>query len=126
MSYYDRMKSIDVLVGKTIEYIEQGYDSILFQCTDGKKYRMQHRQDCCENVYVESVVGDLNDLIGQTILSAEERTSEKNPVGVDIEYQESFTWTFYSIRCVKASIDIRWYGESNGYYSESVDFVEIA
>jgi hypothetical protein len=72
---------------------------------------------------VESVVGDVQDLIGEPILVAEEVTSHDNPEDADVsEYQESFTWTFYKLATRKGYVDIRWYGESNGYYSERVSF----
>jgi len=54
---------------------------------------------------------------------AEEVISEENPEGVDIDYQESFTWTFYKLATIQGYVTIRWYGESNGYYSESVYLV---
>ena len=55
---------------------------------------------------------------------AEEVTNQNvNPDGVEIpEYQDSFTWTFYKFATIKGYVTISWYGESNGYYNESVSF----
>ena len=67
----------------------------------------------------------MRDLVGSEILLAEEVSSGENPDGVTVEYQDSFTWTFYKLSTIKGSVTIRWYGESNGYYSEAVDFCEV-
>jgi hypothetical protein len=123
-------RDISVLVGQTIESVVKDEDDreIIFKTKEGYTYKMYHSQDCCESVYVESVVGDLEDLVGQKIEVAEERTSrDVQSWEEDDGYEaESFTWTFYCIRCVKCSVDIRWYGSSNGYYSEGVSFDRIA
>jgi hypothetical protein len=117
--------TVEVLVGKVLTNIENKSDEIIFHCSDGKKYMMYHSQDCCESVEVEDIIGDLEDLIGSPIIRATEDSSDKNPEGVTKEYQDSFTWTFYNIATAKGHVTIRWYGESNGYYSESVDFCEV-
>lgn len=115
------------LRGKTCTRVEQvGDDRIEFDCADGHKFLLLHHQDCCESVVVESVTGDLADLVGTPILLAEEAESGDDPPGYKADYtEESQTWTFYKLRTIKGSVDIRWHGTSNGYYSESVDFEEV-
>ena len=88
--------------------------------SDGSAMKMYHSQDCCESVTIDDINGDLNDLIGTTILLAELRTNINECGPVD-EYDESYTWSFYTFRTRKGFVDIRWYGTSNGYYSEDVD-----
>jgi hypothetical protein len=121
---------ISELLGKTFTSVrgEVGGAQIEFICDDGSIYVMHHQQDCCEGVSVESIVGDLADLVGSPILKAEEATSDKDPEGYKTEdtYRDSFTWTFYKLATVKGWVDIRWLGESNGYYSESVTLARVA
>lgn len=154
MSYYDKDVEFNSLLGKTLKNINNAGDEILFETTDGTEYKMYHSQDCCEHVYVEDICGDLKDLIGNPIIVAEkvvssEPTDEAKAKRQD-EYEEnkkrqgedfydsdyspnprnewraeSETWTFYKLSTIKGSVTIRWYGSSNGYYSESVDFVEL-
>lgn len=124
MTYYSWNDQVEfsTLKGKVCTKVEKIADEELhFYLEDGSKFVLRHDQNCCENVYIESIVGDLDDLVGSEILVAEEVTSDTNPEGVNIEYQDSFTWTFYKLATRKGYVDIRWYGESNGYYSESVD-----
>lgn len=113
------------LIGKVIKEITGAIkhsDKILITLEDGTKYRMKHYQDCCESVLVEEIIGDINDIIGEVIIEAEEVTSNENPEGIKEYYQESFTWTFYKLGTKKGFVNIRWYGESNGYYSQDVSF----
>jgi len=95
-------------------------DTLIFKTSEGKVFQMYHQQDCCERVRVDDVEGDWNDLIGSPLTLAEE-SSNKGSGG----YGESCTWTFYRFATAKGYLTIRWYGESNGYYSEEVSFVEL-
>ena len=125
------MKSakVEELIGKTIAEItgmaEQS-EEIRIVCTDGTKYKFYHSQDCCETVDVNDVVGNPEDLIGSPVTMAEESTNCYER-GEDPENKslDSHTWTFYKFATLKGYVTIRWLGESNGYYSECVDFVKM-
>lgn len=123
------MAKFEVLKGQTLTNVDVRDDEIFFHTKEGNEYRMYHSQDCCESVAIEDVVGDWKDLIGNPILLAEEATDTENPKTEkygDYEYtDESSTWTFYKLATVKGYVDIRWYGSSNGYYSESVSFQDV-
>jgi hypothetical protein len=122
MYSWELNRDISVLLGRTLTAVNVADDkeTITICVNDGCEYRMFHDQDCCERVSVEDVVGDLDDLIGAPILRAEERTDSE--CGAVDKYDDSYTWTFYELATIKGSVMIRWYGSSNGYYSESVDF----
>jgi hypothetical protein len=126
MSYTE----ITELINKTLINIDvdMQQDEIIFTCDNGDKYKMYHQQDCCESVVIDDINGDINDLIGSPILIAEELTFlDENPDNVEkpVYQDDSFTWTFYKLATIKGFVDIRWYGDSNGYYSESVDFKKL-
>lgn len=113
------------MLGAIIENIvgKAGDDELVFHAKDGRQFKFFHHQDCCEHVSIEDVAGDLSDLIGTPILMAEEVSNEPEPTLSEDEYHESCTWTFYKFATIKGSVTVRWLGESNGYYSESVDFI---
>lgn len=113
------MANVSDLLGKTLKSVEEDRDCIVFKTVDGEVYHMYHAQDCCESVYVEDITGNLEDLVGSPLTIAEQADSDKDdPLNED----ESYTWTFYKFATIKGYVTIRWYGSSNGYYSESVDF----
>lgn len=113
------------LKGKTLIDIQVNYerDIITFTCDDNTKYRMFHEQDCCESVYIEDICGNIESLTGTPILIAEERNTDGLPP--KDAYDVSYNWTFYTLATVNGYVDIRWYGCSNGWYSESVNFEQI-
>lgn len=95
-------------------------DRLIFIAENSDQYIFYHDQDCCEDVRITDICGELQDLVGTPILVVEEVSSEgtEPPANAD----DSFTWTFYKFSTSKGSVTVRWLGQSNGYYSESVDF----
>lgn len=113
-------KTIEELKGKTLENIEVGNDEVVFSTTDGKRYQMYHRQDCCESVWLDKTEGDPRALIGSPILIARE-----SPGHGDMDGRESATFSDFELETENANVVFHWIGESNGYYDESVYFIEL-
>ena len=114
------MKKLENLVGLTPTSIVAEEDEITLNFEGGASIRFYHEQNCCENVWVEDVNGDWDDLLNTTLLVIDERVSYDAPN--DSEEIDSDSWTFYTFRSIKGSVDVRWHGSSNGYYSTSVDW----
>lgn len=82
------------------------------------KYVMQHDQDYCEHVRIIDGLDEVLELRGMVALATE-------TVDEDAPVEESGTWTFYNIFAGKGNANLRWLGESNGYYSEGVSFKRV-
>ena len=134
--------NVSELKGKTLLKVEEDGEEVTFYCNTGEVYRLFHDQDCCENVSIEDICGDLSDLVGSPILLSEEvsnddfeeefedKYSQEGIYGYRKDkkgngYPDSHTWTFYKFATRKGYVDIRWFGESNGCYSEAVDFEKV-
>ena len=129
----------DDMLGQIVVDIERdGDEELTFKMEDGATWRMYHQTDCCEYVTIDDIVGDLDDLIGHPILQAEAVACQnlKELPSEDMMWMvltdtlssrsdESETWTFYKFATIKGSVNIRWYGSSNGYYSEDVSFYKV-
>ena len=117
----EELCNVSKIIGLTLKdiHVNRDADVITFVSECGRIFQMYHDQDCCETVQIEDICGDLNDLIGERINMADESSNE------DPNACESATWTFYKFATIKGFVDIRWYGYSNGYYSESVSFYEV-
>lgn len=113
-------QGIKVLKGKTLIkiYISKNgnKDYIEFMTAEGQIFLMIHNQECCEQVTLEDVCGDIKNLLNSPVLVAEERSNKESTI------EGSETWTFYEIATIKGYVSLRWYGESNGCYSESANF----
>ena len=124
----DWQKDINVIVlkGLVLKSLEVNkYNNVMSLTTeDDKQFIFLHHQDCCESVSIYDTKGDVESIIDSPILNIEEIIDCQNwPEDVPVpEYRDSYTWTTYIITTKKGSYTIRWLGESNGYYSESVSF----
>ncbi|OGO27211.1 MAG: hypothetical protein A2W33_04335 [Chloroflexi bacterium RBG_16_52_11] len=123
----------DTFIGKTFTSVENTGLAILFTAPD-YQFALTHDQHCCEDVRVHDVNGDLSDLVDVPIEIAEESSYVSpgdhridDPSGTPCdpldEDDSSYTWTFYRLGTSKGPVIIRFYGTSNGYYSERVDLV---
>ena len=122
----DTQKGMAQMLGKTFVQVtgSVGDGTMTFETAQGERFMFAHSQDCCESVDINDIVGDLEDLVGEPLLVAEQVEGE-TPVDFNEADHESVTWTFYKFATRKGYVDVRWLGESNGYYSESVElFVE--
>ena len=113
---YNRAIDIAQIQGMTITSVvyKEANESLLIHLNT-HVLEMIHHQDCCESVYLADVVGSFEDLIGYPLLEVSEST-------VDIGNEDiSSTASYYNFKTLKASVQLRWVGESNGYYSETID-----
>ena len=118
MSYwdYDTVDFSDI-IGKKIADVQRSSDEIEFITECGERYKMYHSQDCCENVYIDAIDGNLDGLIGGVVRDANVSTNDGSSGGNEV------LWTYYRIRTENEFCHITWRGSSNGYYSVSVKFV---
>jgi hypothetical protein len=119
--------SLIKMMGETFIKVEQstdmweGNDCLKFYLDESRGYMLYHPQDCCEHVWISDINGDLNDLVGSPIMLADESVNWE-----ESECGDSTTWTFYRFATRKGYVDVRFCGQSNGYYSESVYFCEFS
>ena len=117
-----KSSNIEDMKGKTFINIEitEDKERIYFETDSNELFLMYHEQDCCEEVYLEDICGDIDNLLNAPIEFAECTQNHSEDNDCDI----SSTWTFYKLATNKGYVTLRWYGESNGYYSEEVYIVK--
>lgn len=121
------MRTIQEIVGKVLIKIEGlvvNSEKVVLYFNDNTQMEFEHKQDCCEEVYLLDYICDPTLIKPTVVLSAEERTSNNIscPVTCLGKRDDSNTWTFYTINTTTGEIFMRWYGSSNGYYSEEVHY----
>jgi hypothetical protein len=112
----------DVLVGEVLDAvdIDREKDQILLTTRSGRQFLIHHEQKCCETVEISGQDGSFDKLIGKPIVEARD-----NAVDTSEEAADSQTTTTLVFRVDDHTVISRWVGDSNGYYSESVDIAEL-
>lgn len=114
----EQVRILDRFIGKIFQDVsENNRRELIFMLPDGEKYVFYHDQECCEEVLIEDICGNLANLVGSPLIMAEEITHEKV-----YGRCESTTYTFYKFATAKGYVTVRWCGNSNTFYSENVDF----
>lgn len=110
-----------------IEGFEVGSECATLVDSAGDRYVFWYIHDCCASCTIEDICGDVDDLVDTHIVSVEEISNIDDALISDLNINTpdsggSYTWTFYRFITQKGIVTVRWFGESNGYYSESVSF----
>lgn len=121
---HKKLVAISEFVGLEFVLIELSADKreISFTTKTGERFKMLHHHQCCEDVYLEEIYGEVEWLVNSPILEAEERTNSGFEES-KISYS-SYTWTFYHLATLKGAVTLRWYGTSTGNYSEEVEIFQ--
>lgn len=120
MALYPHRIEIEKLVGEVLTHVDtDGADEIMLTTASGRRIKIYHSQDCCESVQIVGTDGEWSELIGKVIIEAAEDVNNGD--------NSDGTWTNTDLkfRVDGATVISRWHGESNGYYSESVDIEDV-
>ena len=112
------------LVGEVLDSvdIDKGENQILLTTRSGRRFMVYHEQDCCEKVQIVDQDGNFDNLIGKPIIEARDFAVDTGESESDYDSQTTTTLVF---RVDDQTVISRWIGDSNGYYSESVDIAEL-
>lgn len=119
---------IEKVKGQTpveIDGMKEGSEGVIIRTREGGKLTLRYEQDCCASCSICQIDGDPMDLLGLPLVMAETVTGESlafddslDPQGNPHSEYDSHTWTFVKFATVAGYVTLRWYGSSNGYYSE--------
>lgn len=126
------MSIFNNLIGKRINGIFLGNDNwtLVFRDTEGRFYRYDTQNDCCNSVFVNHIIGvdcvgkgnSFDLLRGALVTGAEDKewTDNRNWTPEDGgEYGDVIQDGFYTLKTDRGYIDIEVRNDHNGYYGGS-------
>ena len=108
---------------RQLEY--KNAEALIFETVESEYYVFVHLFECCEDVYIEDIQGNLEDLVGSPLLLAQEYTSETFQGPESNDHKGFEVWTFYHFATHKGRVTVRWFGSSNGWYSMKVSLLQL-
>jgi hypothetical protein len=110
------------LKGQIVRKIQALNGDSLSILTDKYEYNLYHAQDCCEYVRIVKIIGDIDNILNEEIIFAEEDGGANDPDWyTDYSYyNDSHTWTKFVLGTKNGNVEFWFLGESNGYYGESI------
>lgn len=108
---------LSALIGKTLTGIsinevdgDYGFShEVIFRVSDSEKYKLFHKEDCSEIVYIADICGNIMDLLGSPI----------------VESEETEEWGFYRFRTKEGCVVFRFCETGSEYYCVTIDFVKL-
>lgn len=116
------------IVGKrvlAVNGLKKDSEAVDFLLSDGSVFEMAYHPDCYASCYILELDCAPEDFVDQVVLSAEVVSNAENPPPPGEYAPDSYTWTFVKFSTSKGHFTVRWYGESNGYYSETPSFTRL-
>lgn len=92
-------------------------EAIVFDNGANELYVLTHIQECCENVWIESITGELEDLIDSPLIMAEVASQTKR----DEDGFADQIFYFYKFATAKGYVTIRFVADDTPYYSTEVE-----
>lgn len=109
------------MIGQTINEVSgmhEGSQLVTIKSVEGGTLTLSDPGEY-STVEIAQVDGDPLDLLGLPLLMCEEVSNDEPEATEEQQFNsDSFTWTFIKFATPAGYVTLRWYGSSNGYYSE--------
>jgi hypothetical protein len=122
MGYDTANEELKKIVGSTVKGLEDSGDMTLL-LEDGRRVRMTLTGDCCSSSSFTEPK-QFQELVGATILEAEDRDGQSDNNLPEPEGSDVISWHFLVFKTNKGHVTIDWHNDSNGYYDGNLS-VEI-
>lgn len=119
-----QMCDLSELIGKVFDLVKLNGGAVEFFNDNKLMFCLHHEQSCCEWVELIDGFDELHLLQNDPIMQSYATYSHDGELKYESSHgsdYDSLTWSFYTISTFYHSVTLRFYGQSNGCYSETAD-----